>query len=165
MIDKAKRATLKSAALGASSVILGLSSTTSAAHYPSEMHDSSLALDAEPARFKVYTRISSKSNDVEVVIKNVGSDRSTITQITPSETVTERGRFDFSALLADGDLVLETGEHVTVPLIPNTVVADSATAAKHRAHSLDKALRASLSIVTEHQAFAIADIDSVVRFT
>jgi hypothetical protein len=77
----------------------------------------------------------------------------------------KRGRFDFSALLADGDLVLETGEYVTVPMIPHPVVLDNSTSAEQRAQSLGQALRASLSIVSEHKTFAIVDFDAVLRLT
>lgn len=166
MIDRAKRVTLKR--IG--SVAMAATSLSAAAH--------SLAYDAdenalpaydyahsEIADLKLHTRVSALSNDIEVVITNVGQKRSLITQMTPSQTVTKRGHFDFSSLLENGDLCLAPGQSVTVPMTPNAVVLDASTNVGQRADSLTNALRKSFSVITENESFARVSIVDQIRFS
>lgn len=165
MLDKGKRTTLKSLSLA---VFTGLFGTSQAAV------DSNGTISSWKRRvsstedslsyFKVFTQVSSVNNDIEVVIMNVGNKAATITQLTPSETVTKRGRFDFSALMSKGALTLAAGESVTVSMTPHPVVLDASSSAGQRAQSLGQALRSSLSIVTDNDSFAVVDVEAAVRF-
>lgn len=118
--------------------------------------------NSELANIEVHTRLSAATNDVEVVVTNVGDQTARITQMTPSQTNTKRGVFHFSKLMDNGELVLEAGQSVSVPMTPHTVVLD-ATSNTTRANSLSAALRSSFSVITENASFARVNIASGIR--
>ena len=117
------------------------------------------------ASTKVHTRLSSASNDVEIVITNTGDQRTRITQLTPSHTSTKRGVFNFSNLMNNGDLVLDAKQSVTVPMTPHAMALADTTSAGQHAQTLTHALRSSFSVVTENSAFAKVDVMDGIRFT
>ncbi len=133
--DKAKRRTLKR--IGALAATAGLANLASPAM-------AGMAGHGTPA-LEVHTRVSAASNELEVVITNVGDADADIRQLTPSETTTRRGRFDFTAAThADGHLYLAAGESVTVPMQRRRVVLDGSELTG-RAHSLADTLKRSMS--------------------
>lgn len=167
MVDKQKRNTIKT--LGATAIATAAASHAAWASSASSLNtaavsDLSATGDGELAKISVYTRVSSASNDIEVVIQNTGAEDALITQITPSQTVTRRGTFDFSQLLDKGDVQLKAGQSIRVPMTPRTVVLDASTSATQRAQSLSDALRRSFSVITDHEAFARVEVSENVRF-
>ena len=156
MIDKAKRKTLKvlsvaagSAATAGSAVAAGF---TSASGEVEKVTDDPLL-----AEIGVSTRVSALHNDIEIVLTNRGSDRTTITQMTPSMTRVARGEFNFQSLLKDGPLTLEAGESVSVPLTRKAVKLWSA-ASNGTTTPLSANLKKTMSIVTDGSAYARVDI-------
>ena len=140
MIDRTKRKTLKS---------IGTIAAGSAAAAVSSGAFAGALLDMEPsseasAQLRVHTRVSVKTNDIEVVLTNVGEDTALITELTPAETVTKRGRFNFTALTTHGNLRLEAGQSVSVPMTPHPVVIDASDATT-RSASLTDALKKSMT--------------------
>ena len=166
MIDTVKRKTLKriglSAAATAAAGLTGHAVASSSAA-GLERVEADVILP-ELADIQVDTRVSSVTNDIEVVVTNRSAQATRITQITPSETSTKRGRFNFDALLAKGDLTLAPGESVTVPMTPHAVVLDASTSAGERAHSLTSALKRSFSVITDNESFARVSIGDKVRY-
>lgn len=165
MIDTVKRKTLKRIGLGAATAATaGLTSHAMA----QSLAESSrrVASDAETdttiAQFSISTRVSAESNDIEILITNTGENSARITQMTPSETVTERGRFNFQHLLADGDLTLASGQSVAVPMIPHAAKLDASSNAT-RASSLNQALKSSFSVITENESFAKVSVNDRIR--
>jgi hypothetical protein len=167
-MDNIRRQTLKRiAAIAASSgslTIAGSSLAETDKLRSSNKADTGQELP-ELADIKVHTRVSSSSNDIEVVITNTGNQSARITQLTPSHTTTKRGVFNFSTLMKDGDFVLDAKKSVTVPMTPHAVAIDGAPSAAQHAQTLTRALRASFSAVTEHSAFAKVDVMDGLRFT
>ena len=125
-----------------------------------DSHDS-----AELSTIDVFTRVSSRNNDIEVVIANSGVHPTRITQLTPSHTVTNRGTFDFSRLMRNGDLILAPGQSAAVPITPHPVaVTDVSSYTQRRAESLSTALRSSFSVVVDNNAFAKVHIKDNLRW-
>ena len=120
--------------------------------------------DVDLSSFEVYARVSSVTNDIEVVIKNVGTQPARITRITPSQTETRRGTFDFAKLLKNKELHVAAGDSVSVPMQPHAVSLDASTSAQRRATSLTAALRRSFSVTTDNEAFAKVDVVKGLRF-
>lgn len=151
MIDKAKRNIIKALTVAAGAgVTLAAGSGHTASGFILSGSSAALGGDNPLADITVSSRISSVTNDIEVVIKNTGASSATITQMTPSYTVTHRGQFDFSKLLDGGELNLTPGQSVSVPLEQRRAVGQSAP--------LMESLRKSMSIVTEGQSFAKVNI-------
>ncbi|MBX2880003.1 MAG: hypothetical protein KTR32_08730 [Granulosicoccus sp.] len=163
MIDSQKRQTLK--ALATSLLALTASSAAYTAEHSNlnveSPHDREL--EDHLARISVKTQVNSSVQDVEVLIRNEGDRVAHISHMTPSQTVTRRGTFDFSKLFDNGDLVLQPGQTVSVSMTPKAVVLDSSTTAIERARSVGIALRKSFSVITDSQAFARVEFDSAVR--
>ena len=133
--DKAKRTTLK--LLSALAATAGLVGNT----YTNAANDATNDTDASMPVLDVYTRISATTNDLEVVIANVGSSDADIHQLTPGETRTRRGRFDFRSVTNDkGYLYLAAGASVTVPMKHHAVVLDGSELPE-RARSITDTLK------------------------
>lgn len=164
MIDYAKRKTLK---------IIGTVSTTAAAMTAANSglaktvmfsDQSDLAAELPLADISVSARVSTATNDLEVVLTNTGNAATTITQVTPREMLVNRGRFDFSRLLQSGDLSLQPGQSVVVPMEPVTVSMGQRGQSAGRpafavtpmadTPTLADALRKNVSVVTEGDAWA-----------
>lgn len=165
MIDKLKRRTLKRIGLTAVATTAAVASgsilaTNSVSGVKEGLQD---AADLPLADIQVQTRVSAATNDIEVVIRNIGDHPTRISQLTPSQTMTKRGSFDFASLMADGDLHLAAGQSVSLPMTPHAVVIDASTTATERAQSLSSALKSSFSAITEHDAFARVTVVNGVR--
>lgn len=120
---------------------------------------------AELSTIDVYTRVSSTSNDIEVVIANSGIHPARITQLTPSHTVTNRGTFDFTRLMRNGDLTLAPGESAAVPITPHPFdVTNVSTNTQQRSETLSRTLRSSFSVVVDNDAFAKVRIADNLRW-
>ena len=165
MIDKVKRQTLKritmSAVAATTAGIAGhsIASVNAMASVPNAVN-TSLPL----ADIQVNTRVSAISNDLEVLITNVGKQSTTITQLTPSVTMTKRGQFDFGQLLSKGDITLSPGQSISVPMQPLAVQVNATDTANQQAQSLSEALRRSFSVITENDAFAKVTVSDGVQF-
>lgn len=165
MIDKVKRNTLKRIGMTTAAVAAGaISSHTFANTSHNFTNDGTLRDVSSLADIQVSTRVSSITNDLEVLIKNVGPDSTTITQMTPSVTVTKRGQFDFGQLLKDGDIVLSPGQSLSVPMKPHAVAVDASDSSTGQARTLSDALRRSFSVITDNDAFAKVEISDSVQF-
>lgn len=106
----------------------------------------------------VHTRVSATTNDLEVVIANVGETDADILQLTPGETTTRRGRFDFTSVTDDnGALYLAAGDSVTVPMRRRTVVLDGSDMTT-RAQSLTDTLKRGLSAQLADGQFATLSV-------
>ena len=165
MIDKVKRNTLKRMGIGAATVASVSISAGALANLPlvdpgSSVLSESLSL----ADIQVQTRVSSLTNDIEVLISNVGATPTTITQMTPALTVTKRGQFDFAQLLTEGDITLAPGQYVTVPMTRHGSQISAADTSNNQAGSLTGALRRSFSVITENDSFAKVSVVDGMRF-
>ncbi len=165
MIDKVKRNTLKRIGLTTATVAAGAVGSHTFANASSYFANDRVLNDAQAlADIHVSTRVSSITNDLEVLIKNVGPDSTTITQMTPSVTLTKRGQFDFGQLLQDGDIVLSPGQSLSVPMKPHAVAVNAADSATGQARTLSDALRRSFSVITDNDAFAKVEVSDSVQF-
>lgn len=165
MIDKVKRNTLKRIGLTTATVAAGAVGSHTFANASSFFANESPLSDAQSlADIHVSTRVSSLTNDLEVLIKNVGTESTTITQMTPSVTITKRGQFDFGQLLQDGDIVLSPGQSLSVPMKPHAVAVNATDTASGQARTLSDALRRSFSVITDNDAFAKVEISDGVKF-
>ena len=119
-IDQDKRNTLKKAAgIGVGSVALVASSSIVGLAHSASFSPGSSATDVvtdlatdgvtDLADIEVRTTVSAVSNDIEIVLTNTGSGHASITDMTPAEIHTARGKFDFNALLDKGSLELASG--------------------------------------------------------
>ena len=157
MVDYSKRTTLRNVAgIGVGAFAAATStSALSLLHNPSS-DVSSVALsqsDIDLADIQVSHRISAQTNDLEVVLTNVGKVDANITDMTPSQINTTRGRFDFDALFEEGSVELAVGESICVPMQHHPVVLDGSSI-RARSESLSGALRQNISIVTDGEALA-----------
>lgn len=165
MIDEVKRTTLKRIGLSAASVAAAGLTTRALADSGVELvSDAPLNQSLPLADIQVSTRVSAITNDLEVLVKNVGQSSTTITQMTPSVTVTKRGYFDFGALLEDGDIALSPGQYVSVPIQAHPVSVNATDTATGQARPLTEALRRSFSVITDGDAFAKVDITDGLKF-
>ena len=157
MIDQKKRETLKNiGAIAAGSATAAVSSGAFAGAL-GEVNSSS----ESSVQLRVHSRVSVKTNDVEVVLTNVGEDTAFISELTPSETVTKRGRFDFAGLMKQGDLRIEAGQSVSVPMIPHPVVIDASDAAT-RSGSLIEARKKSMTAQSHGRNVDIRVMDATL---
>lgn len=169
MIDYAKRVTLKRiGTAGLVATAAGSSLPTFAV--PNNFQDPvAESFNAEIADLELQTRVSSLTNDLEVVITNKSEQATRITQLTPSLTSTERGYFDFSNLLKDGDLELGAGKSVSVPMrpYPNKLAAgtDVARRSRQAEGSISAALKKSFSVITDNESFARVSIVDSIRMS
>lgn len=166
MIDNAKRKTLKRIGLGtATAATAALTSDAMAQVFADTSGHSPTNAEAETpiAHIRLNTRVSAKTNDIEVLITNAGEHSARITQMTPSETITKRGRFDFQSLMADGDLTLASGESISVPMTPHAVALNDSSNGTQRASSLNQALKRSFSVITENESFAQVTMHDEIR--
>ena len=165
MIDKVKRNTLKRIGLTTAAVAAGTVGTHTFATTSDNFASGSTLNNVQPlADIHVSTRVSSITNDLEVLIKNIGPDSTTITQMTPSVTVTKRGQFDFGQLLQNGDIVLAPGQTLSVPMKPHAVAVNASDSSTGQARTLSDALRRSFSVITDNDAFAKVEISDSVKF-
>lgn len=169
MIDQEKRNTLKkvagvsagSVALVASSGIVGLAHSAAFSSDSSATADTEIAFDGttDLADIEVRTSVSSVTNDIEIVLKNTGSTHASITDMTPAEIHTARGKFDFNALLENGSLELASGESISVPLQHHRVdVLNSNQLPAGTGGSLKKKLKDTVSIVTNGDSLAAVTV-------
>jgi len=159
MVDKAKRNTLKNVAgIGVGAIAVATSSTAL-----SKIHDAPVsaasAIATDLADIQVATRISSQSNELEIVLTNIGEAPATITDMTPAQISTARGKFDFDALFDNGDVHLPVGESISVPMQHHRVVLDGSSVLV-RSSVLTDALKQNLSIVTDGDSLAAVSIVS-----
>lgn len=165
MIDTVKRTTLKRFGMAAVAVATaGAAGSVIAQNTPAMDSSSALKEPLSLAELKVHTRVSTSTNDIEVLITNTGSQATRITQLTPAQTVTKRGSFKFAELLTEGELHLAAGQSVTVPMTPHPVVIDASTSAVERAQSLTTSLQRSFSAITENESFARVTVVDGIRF-
>ncbi len=159
MVDQAKRTTLKgAAALGLGTAVATLSGNSIAALVGSQ---SSTSYGDGLDEVEITTRLSSRTNELEIVITNSGQTPYTITDMTPAEIHTVRGRFDFNALFADGDVTLGAGENVVVPMQHHSVVLNSSSITR-RVSDLQSALRRNVSVITGGDALAVVSLQNQV---
>lgn len=156
MIDHDKRKTLKTIVVATSTVATG---SVSAAYSPARLKCATQRRKASPSiavqelgQVEVSTRLSVKTNDIEVVITNAGHEQISITQMTPRIARVARGEFDFSELLSNGPLHLEAGASVTVPIQHKPVSAAVS------ASSLSDVLKNSMSVIADTDSFASVSI-------
>lgn len=162
-MDLIKRKSLKRiAGVVVAGTGFGLAKNTLATNqYNLELNDSDI--EASLSSLQVFTRISSSTNDVEIVISNKGKNAARITQMTPSQTNSARGVFNFSQLLDNGDLVLEAGQSVSVPMTKHPAIAGTPLSVANHASSLTNSLRSSFSVITDNAAFARVDIAGNIK--
>jgi len=165
MVDHVKRNSLKQFASIGMGVVAGTSSAQALANqYTHAQADhiepfTSNTLNNDLAEIEVSTRFSPTGNDLEIVLTNKGASSARITDMTPAEINTPRGRFDFDALFADGDVLLNSGAQVSVPMQYHTVVLDG-TSMHKRSMQLGKALKQNVSIVTDGNALAAVSFNN-----
>ena len=157
MIDQKKRKTLKNiSAIAAGSAAAAVSNGV----FAGALGDVKSTSEGS-VQLRVHSRVSVKTNDVEVVLTNVGEDTAFISELTPAETVTKRGRFNFAGLMTQGDLRLEAGQSVSVPMIPHPVVIDASDAAT-RSGSLIEALKKSMTAQSRGRNVEIRVMDATL---
>lgn len=166
-MDKQKRKTLKRVTAMAAVTVAG-TTLAGVAHSGLAKQTLDIRFDSEGAslaELQVYTRISADNNDIEVVIRNTGDSTANITAMTPSQTATARGVFDFARLFDDGPVTLSSGKSVVVPMIPHTACVSTNPSCVMNARSLTQALRVSLSVITDYNSFAKVDVQNGLRYT
>ena len=129
--------------------------------YNLELNNSDV--EASLSSLQVFTRISASTNDVEIVISNTGENTACITQMTPSQTSTARGVFEFSQLMDDGDLVLAAGQSVSVPMTKHPAKIGTPVSVAKQASSLTNSLRSSFSAITDNAAFARVNVAGNIK--
>lgn len=166
MIDHSKRQTLKkvagigagTAALAASAGVMGgLVSGNPVFENCTTANEGTIV---DLADIEIRTRVSAVTNDIEVVLKNTGSGKATITDMTPAEIHTARGKFDFNALFEKGALNIETGESISVPL-QHIAPQNSTLQSKIKSSvnsSLKQKLASTVSIITDGDSLAAVTI-------
>ncbi len=170
MVDQAKRSTLKkvtgisvgSAVLVSSTAIAGLATfigTDSGADVSKRAAAPLEGPVTDLADIEVTTTVSSITNDLEIVLTNTGTESVAITDMTPAELHTARGKFDFNALVEQGSLELAAGEKVRVPLQHYSFEAltrDKLVAGSHV--NLKKKLENTVSIITNGDSLAVVTV-------
>ncbi len=157
MIDQKKRRTLKSIGAITAGSAAAVVSTGAFADALGNMASSGEG----SVQLRVHSRVSVKTNDIEVVLTNVGKDTALITELTPSETITKRGRFNFAELTKYGDLRIEAGQSVSVPMTPHPVVIDASDVAT-RSGSLIDALKKSMTAHSHGRSVDIRVMDATL---
>jgi len=167
MTDQDKRETLKHiAAVGVGMAAFATSSGVLAHSVHKAGNSTSLA--ATPADdglidIHIGTRLASNTNDLEVVITNASNTEATITDMTPAEINTARGRFDFNTLFDSGELRLKASESIIVPIQHHTVVLDGSSV-DERAAELTQSLRRNVSVIINGDSLAVKTITNFVHF-
>jgi len=166
MIDKVKRNTLRKLSAGAvAASTAGLAgSAVAKSGILATLDPIAQAGSTELADIEVSTRVSSLTNDLEVLITNSGKSSTTISQMTPSVTSTKRGRFDFSELMKQGNIELAPGQSLSVPMRPHAQKVDATDTSGLQSKSLTDALRRSFSVITENDSFAKVRVRDGIRF-
>ena len=165
MVDQTKRDTLKHfARIGAG--VAGVTASANAISSIGQIPPSTATLtDGVPfddlADIEVGVKLSAQQNDLEVVIKNTGPAGVRITDMTPAQIKTARGKFDFQALFENGDLLLASGESVHVPLQHHTVALDGSTM-QVQSSSLSKALKQNVSVITNGDSLAVVSVSNYI---
>ena len=157
MIDQKKRKTLKN--IGAIAAGSAAAAVSSGAFADALVNVKSA--NESSVKLRVHSRVSVKTNDVEVVLTNVGEDTALISELTPAEPVTKRGRFNFAGLMTQGDLRIEAGQSVSVPMTPHPVVIDASDAAT-RSSSLIEALKKSMTARSQGRNVDIHVMDATL---
>jgi len=167
MTDQSKREALKNiAAISVGAAAFTTSAGVLARSVSTANHSAPLAAtspDEGLVDIHIGTRLAAITNDLEVVITNTSTTDATITAMTPAEINTARGHFDFNALFESGELRINAGESVSVPMQHHTVVLD-ASSIHERAIELTEKLRRSVSIVINGDSFAVTSIANLSNF-
>lgn len=111
------------------------------------------------AAIDIQVRVSVTSNDLELVVRNIGREKTSITQVTPSTLQTGRGHFDIQSLIAKGPLSLKPGESFSVPLTKSQAVGMTGVT-----NSLVADLRDQVSMVTDNDAYAAVTVSRMPYF-
>jgi len=166
MIDQSKRKTLRNvASIGIGGAALGVTGQSLAAIGQLANHRKSIAsAQGELAEIEILTRLSSTTNELEIVLTNTGSEASTITDMTPAQINTVRGKFDFNSLFKDGALKLNAGQSVVVPMHHHPVVLDGSSVGK-RNLDLQSALHQNVSVITDGDSLAAVVIKNQTQFS
>jgi len=136
MIDSVKRKTLKFLA-----VATGTIATASAAKASSILTKNT----AQEMKVKSYrqleisARLSTQTNELEIVVTNAGAKNTSITQTTPEKICHSHGDFHLQSALANG--TLKAGESIVVPLSRNSLNRN--VALQHSAASLNYVIKNS----------------------
>jgi len=167
MVDQAKRNTLKNVA-GLCAGTVGLSVSPSVFANRAGKSDAAYPIDASPiddelTNIQFTTKISSKSNDLEVVISNTSDANAIITDMTPAQINTPRGRFDFNALFDSGYVRLSPGKSISVPIQHHAVVLDSSSIGQ-RVSELTDSMRRNVSVIVDGDSLAAVTIVDSANF-
>lgn len=153
MINKTKRQTLKiltTAGIGTATLSLG-SMALATNILPTSSSMAVTALD----EIIIQVNHSWTVDDLKVVIKNTSPTPTTITQLTPSKISTHLGSLDFDAAMASGPLRLAPGQEVNIHLDSSKVDDTPSVSTKPFLQALQKSIHDNVSVVTDHQTFAI----------
>jgi len=167
MFDQSKRNTLKQvAAIGvgtaAAAVSSGVIAQGAGIHRSNAVSDV-LSLNDSLAQINIGARLSSTTNELEVVLSNTSSKAVNMTAMTPAQVNTTRGHFDFNSLFKAGNVHLAPGESITVPMQHHAVVLDGSSM-EERAMELTQSLRRSVSIITDGNSFAATTVVGMANF-
>ncbi len=153
MFDVKKRDTLK--ILGATTAVAAMPGILNAKQVVNSFSDVSAGL----ANIDIQVRVSVTSNDLELVVRNTGVEKTSLTQVTPATLQTGRGYFDMQSLVAKGPLSLEPGKSVSIPMSKAQSVGFSGVS-----NSLVEDLRKQVSIITDNQAYAAVSVSRMPYF-
>jgi len=101
-------------------------------------------------QLEISARLSTQTNELEIVVANVGDKNTTITQTTPEKICHSHGDFHLQSALANG--TLKAGESIVVPMSRNPLNRN--VALQHSAASLNYVIKNSLSIATDNAPVA-----------
>ncbi len=163
MVDHSKRETLKNVARASAAIAIGSVSNHAAANIalqpdnkPIDKNELQILendlVDNNLAEIEVATKLSSTKNDLEIVITNKSNTTANITNMTPSEIDTARGKFDFNALFSEGAVRLDAGQSVTVPLQHHRMAVSNNSNLRY--FPLSKSLKQNVSIITDNDSLA-----------
>lgn len=161
MIDKAKRNTLKNVAgigVGAAAMATSTGALSQLANVVKTQSQS--AIDEgqiDLVDIQISTGISAHKNELEVVLTNVGTVNANITDMTPAQITTARGKFDFNALFENGNVELVVGESIRIPMQHHAVVLNGSSVGS-RSESLTNLLQQNVSITTDGDSLAAVNI-------
>lgn len=158
MVDQAKRKVLKGVA-GMSVGSIAFATSTGALSQLNNVSENQPELlpQSDLAELQVSSRLSVQTNELEVVVTNTGKVPANITDMTPAEINTPRGRFDFNALLENGSIQLDVGKSISVPMQHHKVVLDGSTIT-NRSVLLSEALQQNVSIITDGDSLAAVEV-------
>ncbi len=153
MFEEKKRDTLK--ILGTAAAVAAMPSVLNA----KQALNSFDGVSPELAAIDIQVRVSVTSNDLELVVRNIGQEKTSITQVTPSTLQTGRGHFDIQSLIAKGPLNLQPGESFSVPMTKSQAVGMTGVT-----NSLVADLRDQVSIITDNDAYAAVTVSRMPYF-